>query len=406
MVQLDPKKIREDFPILHQKVYGKDFVYLDNAATTQKPQSVIDTLSHLYATQNGNIHRGVHYMSQESTRSHEAARKTIADYIGAEKEEIIFTRGTTESINMIASLFAQTFCEQGDEIIISEMEHHSNIVPWQMACERYGLTLQVVPINEAGELDMQAYASLLNQRTRIVSIAHISNVLGTINPIAQIIAMAHQKGAKVLIDGAQGIAHAPVDVKALDVDFYVFSGHKIYAPTGIGVLYGKSVLLNEMPPYQGGGEMIETVTFKKTTYNELPYKYEAGTPNYIGSVALAKAIEYVQALGLDAIEIYEQELLEYAQSQLEKIEGIRFIGTAQHKCSLISFVIDGVHPYDLGMLLDKMGIAVRTGHHCAQPLMEVYEIPGTVRVSFAFYNTKEEIDSLMKAMQRALMILR
>lgn len=399
------ESIRADFPILKVKEYGKDLVYFDNAATTQKPQSVIDCLKTQYETQNANIHRGVYTMSQKATQAHEEARKVVAEFIGANPEEIIFTRGTTEGINMVASLFTQTFCKAGDEIIVTAMEHHSNIVPWQMACELHGLTLKVLPINKQGELLVEELPGLITPRTKLLSVTQISNVLGTINPIADLIKTAHAKGVKVMVDGAQGIAHAPVDVKALDVDFYAFSAHKIYGPTGLGVLFGKAELLNALPPYQGGGEMIEKVTFEKTTYNVLPYKFEAGTPNFIGSVALAEAIHYVQHLGLEAIKEYENELMTYAKAQLNKIDGIRFFGEAAQKSSVISFLVHKIHPYDLGLLLDKLGIAVRTGHHCAQPLMDFYGIPGTVRISFAFYNTKEEIDLFMKALRRVLMIL-
>ena len=404
---LDIENIRKDFPILAREVYGKPLVYFDNGATTQKPQCVIDRIVNSYTSENSNIHRGVHYLSGVATEAHEAARQRVADFIGARsKDEILFTRGTTESINLVARTLADQICHEGDEILISTMEHHSNIVPWQMACERTGAVLRVAPINEHGELIIDEFKALLNNRTKIVSIAHVSNVLGTVNPIADIIRLAHEVGAKVLIDGAQAIAHIPVNVVDLDADFYAFSGHKVYAPNGIGVLYGKRELLDSMPPFMGGGEMIETVRFEKTTYNKLPYKYEAGTPDYVGSCALATALDYISAIGMKEIADYEHELLSYATEKIKEIEGIRIIGEAKEKSGVLSFIVDGVHPYDIGMMLDKLGIAIRTGHHCAEPLIDHYGIPGTARASFAFYNTKAEIDYFISSLKRVLMILK
>lgn len=405
-MSLDITTIRQEFPILQEQVYGKDLVYFDNAATTQKPRAVLDKIEEVYTTQNANIHRGVHYLSQKATMAHENAREVVANFIGAaHAREIIFTRGTTESINLIATSYCSQFCKEGDEILISAMEHHANIVPWQMAAERLGLKLKVIPILENGDLDMEAYKGLLNSKTRLVSIAHASNVLGTINPIAEIIQLAHANGSHILIDGAQAVAHTEVDVVALDADFYVFSGHKLYGPNGIGILYGKEELLNAIPPYQGGGEMIANVSFEKTTYNELPFKFEAGTPDYVGSVALAEAIKYIQSIGIKAIAKYEEELLNYATEKMMKIPEMRIIGNAKEKCSLISFLVGSIHPYDLGMLLDKTGIAIRTGHHCAQPLIDLLGIPGTARASFSFYNTKEEIDYFITQLLRVIQIL-
>jgi len=398
--------IRADFPILEDKIYNKDLIYFDNAATTQKPRCVVEKIEQGYYHMNANIHRGVHYLSQKATEAHEEARTTVAGFLHAGKrEEIIFTRGTTEAINLVATSFGEAFCKAGDEILISMMEHHSNIVPWQMLCERKGMKLQVIPINEKGELDMEAFKGLLNEKTRLVSIAHVSNVLGTINPVKEIIRLAHEKEIPVLVDGAQAVPHIPVNVVDLDADFYVFSAHKIYGPTGIGVLYGKEKWLNAIPPYQGGGEMISTVTFEKTTYNVIPFKFEAGTPDYIGSTALAEAIRYVQLIGLDNIAAHEHDLLTYATTKLMEIEGMRIFGTATEKSSVISFLVGNVHPYDIGMLLDKLGIAVRTGHHCAQPLIDSFGIPGTVRASFAFYNTTEEIDAFIVALKRVVGML-
>ena len=406
MDKLEIQHIRTDFPILEEKVYNKDLIYFDNGATTQKPRCVVEKIEEGYYHLNANIHRGVHYLSQKATEAHEAARSTVADFLHAGKrEEIIFTRGTTEAINLVATSFGEAFCHEGDEVIVSVMEHHSNIVPWQMLCERKGMKLRVIPMNERGELDLDVFKSLLNEKTKIVSIAHVSNVLGTINPVAEIIRIAHAKNVPVLVDGAQAVPHIPVNVVELDADFYVFSGHKIYGPTGIGALYGKSDWLNAIPPYQGGGEMIATVTFEKTTYNELPFKFEAGTPDYIGSTALAEALRYVQNIGLDKIAAHEHELLIYCTEKLLEIDGMRIIGTAKEKSSVISFLVGNIHPYDLGMLLDKLGIAVRTGHHCAQPLIDSLGIPGTVRASFAFYNTKEETDTFVAALKRVVTML-
>ena len=404
---LDIESIRKDFPILERDIYGKPLVYLDNGATTQKPQCVLDRIMRSYTSENSNIHRGVHYLSGVATEAHEAARQHVADFIGANsKDEILFTRGTTESINLVARTLADQICGKGDEIVVTTMEHHSNIVPWQMACERTGAVLRVTPINERGELILSEFEALLNERTKIVSVAHVSNVLGTVNPVAKIIRIAHKYGAKVLIDGAQAIAHIPVNVVDLDADFYAFSGHKVYAPNGIGVLYGKRKILDAMPPFMGGGEMIETVRFEKTTYNKLPYKYEAGTPDYVGSCALATALDYISAIGMKNIADYEHELLAYATAKIKEIEGVRIIGEAKEKSGVLSFVVDGVHPYDIGMMLDKLGIAIRTGHHCAEPLIDWYGIPGTARASFAFYNTKAEIDYFISSLKRVLMILK
>lgn len=404
---LDIESIRKDFPILERDIYGKPLVYLDNGATTQKPQCVLDRIMRSYTSENSNIHRGVHYLSGVATEAHEAARQHVADFIGANsKDEILFTRGTTESINLVARTLADQICGKGDEIVVTTMEHHSNIVPWQMACERTGAVLRVAPINERGELILSEFEALLNERTKIVSVAHVSNVLGTVNPVAKIIRIAHKYGAKVLIDGAQAIAHIPVNVVDLDADFYAFSGHKVYAPNGIGVLYGKREILDAMPPFMSGGEMIETVRFEKTTYNKLPYKYEAGTPDYVGSCALATALDYISAIGMKNIADYEHELLAYATAKIKEIEGVRIIGEAKEKSGVLSFVVDGVHPYDIGMMLDKLGIAIRTGHHCAEPLIDWYGIPGTARASFAFYNTKAEIDYFISSLKRVLIILR
>ena len=404
---LDIESIRKEFPILAREVHGKPLVYFDNGATTQKPQCVLDRIMRSYTLENSNIHRGVHYLSGVATEAHEAARQRVADFIGARsKDEILFTRGTTESVNLVARTLADQICHEGDEIVVTTMEHHSNIVPWQMACERTGAVLRVAPINEHGELILSEFEALLSERTKIVSVAHVSNVLGTVNPVAEIIRIAHKYGAKVLIDGAQAIAHIPVNVVELDADFYAFSGHKVYAPNGIGVLYGKREILDAMPPFMGGGEMIEIVRFDKTTYNKLPYKYEAGTPDYVGSCALATALDYISAIGMKEIAEYEHELLAYATEKIKEIEGVRIIGEAKEKSGVLSFVVEGVHPYDIGMMLDKLGIAIRTGHHCAEPLVDWYGIPGTARASFAFYNTKAEIDYFISSLKRVLMILK
>lgn len=398
---LDVNTIRKDFPILEREVHGKPLIYLDNGATTQKPRSVVEKIEEGYYKNNANIHRGVHHLSQVATEAHEDARRTVQKFINAEHaHEIIFTRGTTESINLVASSFVDQFMQKDDEVIISTMEHHSNIVPWQLQAEKKGIKLRVVNINEKGELDMEHFKSLINEKTKLVSIMHVSNVLGTINPVKEIIDIAHSADVPVLIDGAQSIPHLGVDVQALDADFYVFSAHKIYGPTGMGVLYGKEKWLDKMPPYHGGGEMIATVSFEKTTFNELPFKFEAGTPDYIGSTAFAEALNYVSAIGMDNIAAYEDELLHYAMERMKAIENIRFFGTAENKSGVLSFLVGDIHHYDMGMLLDRLGIAVRTGHHCAQPLMHHMGIEGTVRASFGIYNTKEEIDALVAGVQR------
>jgi len=399
-------KIRADFPILKREVNGKPLVYLDNGATTQKPSAVINSIVHYYTDMNSNVHRGVHYLSQISTDAFEVTRKKVQAFINAaEDREVIITKGTTDGINLIATCYGKAFIHAGDEIIISAMEHHSNIVPWQMLCDEKGCKIRVIPMNDKGELDMDAYRSLFNEKTKLVAVTYVSNALGTINPVGEMISIAHQHGAVVLVDAAQAVQHIKIDVQKLDVDFLVFSGHKMYGPTGVGVLYGKEELLNAMPPYQGGGDMIKEVTFEKTTYNELPFKFEAGTPNIEAGICLNEAIDYINSIGLDNIEIYEHELLQYATEKLSGIPGMRFIGTADQKCSVISFVIDGTHPYDVGVILDKLGIAVRTGHHCAQPVMDRFGIPGTIRASLAVYNTKEEIDVLVAGIQRAVNML-
>ena len=399
---IDINKIRADFPILSEKIYGKQLIYLDNGATTQKPLCVVKKIEEGYLKSNANIHRGVHFLSQKATEAHEEARETVRKFINADStNEIIFTRGTTEAINLVAFSFGETFCKAGDEILISAMEHHSNIVPWQMLCDRKGTKLQVVSFNEKGELNIDELKEKISPKTKLIAITHVSNALGTINPIKKIIEIAHAHDVPVLIDGAQSIQHIPIDVQQLDADFFVFSAHKIYGPTGIGILYGKEKWLEKMVPYQGGGEMISKVTFEKTTYNTLPFKFEAGTPDFIGSTALGEALKYVSNIGLDNILMYENELLAYATEKLSTIEGIRFIGTAKKKCSLISFLVGDIHPYDIGTLLDKLGIAVRTGHHCAEPVMDAFGIVGTIRASFAFYNTKAEIDELVAGIERA-----
>lgn len=393
--------IRSEFPILSRKIYGKDLVYLDNGATTQKPRRVVERIENGYYDCNSNIHRGVHFLSQRATDAHEAARERIRRFLNADSaSEIIFTRGTTESINLVAFSFGEEFCKEGDEIVVSVMEHHSNIVPWQMLCERKKMKLKVIPMNDRGELLLEDYKALLNSKVKLVAIAHVSNVLGTVNPVKEMISLAHAAGIRVLVDGAQSAPHIRVDVQALDADFYAFSGHKVYGPTGIGVLYGKAELLNQLPPYQGGGEMIEQVHFEKTTYNVLPYKFEAGTPDFIGSTALSEALDFVDEIGMERIAAYEHELLSYATEQMMKIEGMRIIGTAAEKSAVISFLLGDIHPFDVGTLLDHLGIAVRTGHHCAQPLVDRLNIDGTVRASFALYNTFEEVDVLVNALKR------
>lgn len=400
---IDISKIRNDFPILSRKVYGKPLVYLDNAATTQKPKCVVDKIEEMYFTLNANIHRGVHYLSQQATEAHEASRITIQKFIGAKSaNEIIFTRGSTESINLVASTYCREFCKPGDEIIVSAMEHHSNIVPWQLQEDIVGVKLQVIPINDRQELIVEEFKKKINTRTKLVSITHVSNALGTLNDVDEIIKIAHAHGIPVLIDAAQSVQHMPIDVQKMDCDFLVFSGHKTYGPTGMGVLYGKEEWLNKLPPYHGGGEMISSVSFEKTTFNELPFKFEAGTPDFVGSSALATALDYISNIGLDNIARYEQELLDYATEQLLTIDGLKIYGTSPHKNSVVSFLINGIHHYDMGMLLDKMGIAVRTGHHCAQPLMDIMKVEGTVRASFSFYNTKEEVDLLVAGIRRVV----
>tara|TARA_B100001013_G_scaffold160613_1_gene95923 strand:+ start:1538 stop:2773 length:1236 start_codon:yes stop_codon:yes gene_type:complete len=401
--QFDVDKIRADFPVLAQMINGKPLVYLDNAATSQKPQSVIDSLVNYYSTENANVHRGVHTLSQRATDDYEEARAKIRRFINAEKdEEIIFVRGTTEGINLISQTFGRSCISEGDEIIISSMEHHSNIVPWQILCQEKGAKLRVVPVNDIGELLLDEYERLFTANTKLVSIVHQSNALGTINPAKEIVDIAHGHGVPVLLDGAQAIAHLGVDVRDLGCDFYAFSGHKLYGPTGIGVLYGKGSLLEEMPPYQAGGEMIRSVTFEETLYNTLPNKFEAGTPNIAGAIGLGAAIDYVGTIGMDEISVYESELLQYGTDRLSGIEGLKIIGTADKKGSVISFIMEGVHPHDIGTILDAEGIAIRTGHHCAQPLMDRFGVPATARASLAFYNTKEEIDVLVRGIDRVI----
>ena len=397
----DVQKIREDFPILSRSVYNKPLIYLDNGATTQKPRQVVESITDEYYSVNANVHRGVHFLSQQATNLHEASRETVRKFINARSiSEIVFTRGTTESINLVASTFADSQMKEGDEVIVSVMEHHSNIVSWQLQAARKGIVLKVIPMNDRGELLLDEYEKLFSTRTRLVSVAHVSNVLGTINPVKEMIATAHAHGVPVLIDGAQSIPHMPIDVQDLDADFYVFSGHKVYGPTGIGVLYGKETWLDKLPPYQGGGEMIKNVSFEHTTFNELPFKFEAGTPDYIGSTALAKALDYVSAIGMDKIAAYEHELTVYAMNRLKKIPGMRIFGEAEHKGGVISFLVGNIHHFDMGTLLDRLGIAVRTGHHCAEPLMHRMGIEGTVRASLGLYNTKEEIDALAAGIER------
>lgn len=404
--QFDIHKVRADFPLLKQEMNGKPLVFLDSAASSQKPQLVIDAIDQYYEETHANVHRGVYRLSQKATDAYERGRELVKQFINArDSKEIIFVRGTTEGINLVAQSYSQKFIKPGDEIIVSAMEHHSNIVPWQLACERTGAVLKVIPISDEGELLLDEFEALLTERTKMVAIVHISNALGTINPVEEIIEKAHAKGVPVLVDGAQAIPHAKIDVQALDVDFYTFSAHKMFGPTGIGVLYGKEAWLNQMPPYQGGGEMIETVTFEKTTYGELPHKFEAGTPDISGVVGLGAAVEYMSQIGHELIAAHEQALLEYATQQLEAIEGIKIIGTAANKASVISFLMEGTHPYDVGTILDQLGIAVRTGHHCTQPLMDRLGVPGTVRASFAFYNSFEDVDRLVEGVKRAKRML-
>jgi len=411
VVMLDEKPVsitgcRHHFPLLHEQVNGKPLVYLDNAATSQKPQVVIDTMMRYYQSENSNIHRGVHYLSERATQAYEKARDKVREFLNAAyREEIIYVRGTTEGINLVAQSYGRTNVKDGDEVLISAMEHHSNIVPWQMLCEEKGATLRVIPMNDAGELLLDEYEKLLTAKTRIVAVSHVSNALGTVNPIKHMIALAHQKGIPVLVDGAQAVPHMNVDVRDLECDFYIFSSHKVFGPTGVGVVYGRKRMLEAMPPYQGGGDMIKSVTFEKTIYNDLPYKFEAGTPNIAGGLGLGAAIDYVQKLDLKAIGEYEHDLLVYATEKLLVIPGLRLIGTAKEKAAVLSFVIEGIHPHDIGTILDAEGIAIRTGHHCAQPVMQRFGVPATARASFAFYNTKEEVDALVKAIYKVKEIL-
>lgn len=397
----NPQEIRKDFPILSRQVYGKPLIYLDNAATTQKPKYVIDAISNAYCTINANVHRGVHHLSQVATEEFEQARRIVQNFLGAaHSHEIIFTRGTTESINLVASSFGNTFLKEGDEVIISTMEHHSNIVPWQMLRDRIGISLRIIPLTHDAKLDIEAYKSLFNERTKLVSITHVSNVMGVTNPVEECIEIAHSHNVPVLIDGAQSAPHIKTEVQTLDADFFVMSGHKVYAPTGIGVLYGKEKWLNAMQPYHGGGEMIQTVRFEKTTYNELPYKFEAGTPDYVGAIALGKALEWVTTIGIENIAAHEQMLTRYAVERLREIPAMRIFGEPDG--AAVSFLVGDIHPADLGTILDHLGIAIRTGHHCAQPLIDHFGIPGTVRASFAAYNTKEEVDILIEGIKRAV----
>ena len=397
----DIHKIREDFPILGREVYGKPLIYLDNGATTQKPKCVVEAITNEYYSVNANVHRGVHFLSQQATELHEASRETVRRFINARStNEIIFTRGTTESINLLASSFVESQMQAGDEVIVSTMEHHSNIVPWQLQAGKKDIVIKVIPMNDKGELLQEEYKQLFSEKTKLVCVMHVSNVLGTVNPVKEMIAEAHAHGVPVLVDGAQSVPHMKVDVQDLDADFFAFSGHKVYGPTGVGVLYGKEEWLDKLPPYQGGGEMIQSVSFEKTTFNELPFKFEAGTPDYIGTTALAKALDYVSAIGMDKIEAHEHELTTYAMNRMKQIEGMRIFGEAEHKSSVISFLVGNIHHLDMGTLLDRLGIAVRTGHHCAQPLMNRLGIEGTVRASFGLYNTKEEIDILVAGIER------
>jgi cysteine desulfurase/selenocysteine lyase len=402
---LDVARIREDFPILKQQVHGKPLVYFDNAATSQKPQVVIDTLNRYYAEENANIHRGIHFLSELATAEYEESRGKVKRFLNAsESREIVFVRGTTEGINLVAQSYGRRFFKEGDEVVISAMEHHSNIVPWQMLCEQVGARLRVIPMNHDGELLLDEYERLLGARTKLVSVAHVSNALGTINPIGRIIELAHRRNIPVLVDGAQAAPHMKVDVQELDCDFYAFSGHKLFGPTGIGILYGKARHLEAMPPYQGGGDMISLVTFEKTHYNIIPYKFEAGTPHIAGVIGLGAAIDYVSGIGLDAVAAYEGEVLAYATAQLSTIKGLRIIGRAKEKASVLSFVLEGVHPHDIGTVLDREGVAIRAGHHCAMPVMQRFGVPATARASFAFYNTREEVDVLVRAVRKVLKV--
>ncbi|WP_075601870.1 aminotransferase class V-fold PLP-dependent enzyme [Saccharicrinis aurantiacus] len=400
-MSINIEEVRKQFPILETQVYNKPLVYFDSAATTHKPQRVIDKIDEVYKTLNSNIHRGVHYLSNQATLAYEEARNKVQGFINAEhSHQVIFTSGATAAINLVANSFGETFINEGDEIVVSTMEHHSNIVPWQLLCQRKKAVLKVIPINQDGDLEMEAYKSLLSDKTKIVAVTHVSNALGTVNPIQDVIDLAHEKNIPVMVDASQSVQHIGIDVQKMDCDLLVFSGHKIYGPTGTGVCYGKEDLLNQMVPWQGGGEMIHKVSFTETTYNELPFKFEAGTPNIAGAIGLGEAIDFVSELGVDNIAAYEDELLQYATNKLMSIEGMRIIGTAKKKSSVISFLINDIHPFDIGTLLDRMGIAVRTGHHCAQPIMDLYEIPGTLRASIAVYNTKEEIDQLVAALTK------
>lgn len=402
----DIAKIRADFPVLNQEVHGRPLVYLDNGATAQKPSVVIDRIQSYYTHENSNIHRGVHFLSQQATDAYEQARVKVQQFINApHAHEVIYTRGTTEAINLVASTYGRKHLSAGDELLISTMEHHSNIVPWQMVCEETGATLKVMPINERGEIIYDEFLALLNDRTRIVAICHVSNSLGTINPIEQMAKDAHAHGSIIVVDGAQAAPHLPIDVQALDADFYALSSHKMFGPTGIGILYGKEALLNAMPPYQGGGDMIDDVSFEKTTYNHLPHKFEAGTPNIAGGIALGTAIDYMTSIGFEAMQMHEHDLLAYATDRLLSIEGLRIIGTAEHKAGVLSFLIGDIHPYDTGAILDQLGIAIRTGHHCTQPLMDHLNIPGTARASLAFYNNHDDVDRLVEGLQKAKQML-
>ena len=403
----DVKRVRKDFPILARLVHGKPLVYLDNAATTQKPQTVLDGILRFYTQECANIHRGVHWLSEQATREYEQTRSKVRDFINARDDrEIIFVRGTTEGINLVAQSYGRANVGAGDEVLITAIEHHSNIVPWQLLCEEKGAVLRVAPINEKGEVILSEFERLLTPRTRIAAVTHVSNALGTVNPIAAMIEAAHRRGVPVLVDGAQAIQHLPVDVRQLDCEFYVFSGHKIYGPTGIGVLYGKTELLEAMPPYQGGGDMISSVTFERTSYNKLPYKFEAGTPNISGGIGLGAALDYVRGVGIDTIAAYEHDLLAYATEVVSSIPGVRLVGTAAEKTSVLSFMLDGIHPHDIGTILDQEGIAIRTGHHCAQPVMDFFKVPATARASFAFYNTRQEIDALAAGIRNVVEVFR
>lgn len=398
---LDVEKIRADFPILHQKVHGKPLVYLDNAATSQKPRAVIEAITRYYESSNANIHRGVHFLSEHATEEHEEARRTVQRFLNARSaNEIVFVRGTTEAINLVTQTYGRAHVGAGDEVLITGMEHHSDIVPWQLLCNEKGAKLRAAPIDDDGALLLDEFAQMLNPRTKMVAVTHVSNALGTVNPVRKIIELAHQHGVPVLVDGAQAVPHIKVDVQALDCDFYAFSGHKIYGPTGIGVLYGKAALLNAMPPYQGGGDMIASVTFEKSTYNKVPYKFEAGTPDIAGAIGLGAALRYVESIGLDRIAAHEHDLLEYATQAISPIPGLRIVGTAKQKAGVLSFVFDAVHPHDIGTILDQEGIAIRTGHHCSQPVMQRFDIPATARASFALYNTREEVDALVRGIEK------